>query len=400
MKKLLTILFSLFVFGCNFFQFEYKLKKVEYLDKEPSSIFIDDSDNGLIALKENIYKIEKLNIKKNNIYSMNNYNHSSFFINKNSDTIILNSSYLEPIPEISFGFSVTNEKFNIIKIENNKFFNSNKDIFVDSIENKPQILELDKNIYAIYYSNRERYLPNKKSKLLLKLVKENEVKDSILESDFEHQSQIMDINIDKNGNGWYFYYLGPSYFKYFSIVNFQKGEEKLKDSLKIEGTNIKNYLDVNGNGFILSIEINNKYRDRQEYYINKIQNFNKIGDKELIFKDFNEINDKELVSKKNLHNINVVYSLFINKDGNGILFMYKNKSENAEVIIDYTYFRQIKNFKVLYKEIKILNSNSKYNSFSINNKGNGLIILDEVNEFDKNKKRFIVKKLINYELQE
>jgi hypothetical protein len=96
----------------------------------------------------------------------------------------------------------------------------------------------------------------------------------------------------------------------------------------------------------------------------------------------------------------LISAVYLNKDGNGAIFMNKkidtpNKFSSRGFDYSYLYMKKVKNFKLEDKEIKVLDSNKfDYYNFAINNKGNGLVILNK-----NNSNNFIVKKLINYELE-
>ena len=94
-------------------------------------------------------------------------------------------------------------------------------------------------------------------------------------------------------------------------------------------------------------------------------------------------------------------SVYLDKEGNGTIFMNKKiniQSKYASKDFDYSYLymKQVKNFKLEDKEIKVLDSNKfNYYSFALNEKGDGLIILNRNNS----ENTFIIKKLRNNELE-
>ena len=398
------------ILGCNLFLYLPTGDKFEYLEEKPVNIFVDGSNNGLIVFKDRICKIKNLYITNETINLKDSNTklpiiESLYNVNKLGDGVLIYSRAIYDgnriiIPE-------TNEKFSTlysIRISKNEFlFNTkrelNKNLIIKYIGSITNFLEEN---YGIYYIDI-----NKDVTLTLENINNEKINSHKLNESFIDKS-LLGINFNSNGDGWYFYWGRNNKdggFKIFSLKNYEKKEEKLKEELdeqlKDNGNNLpflKANFDENGTGYILSAKLNFQTNQRK-LVVQKFENFQKTTEKLLVFES-DEIYNKPTHSGHYPNSI-IYYKpfIYINKEGNGIILMTKKGPKENESL--YTYTKKIINFKVENRESKLFDSNKfNYYDFSINDKGNGFVILtNQTSSEPTGKEQFIVKKIINYELE-
>lgn len=391
MKKILLILFFIFISSCNFYNF----LGINLLIKEkPKNIFIGESNDGAVIFEDKVQKISNLNLTNDitylkdleyknleNLYpgerssiklklrskGINYYNidknNNGFFIFDEQEISFCRStrifdiaSYLECSYHI---FDVLDNK--ISKYENINLMNNDIINTTNSEENYYFKDKTDIHFYSVLYNiiDKNKSLSNIFDYVNKKLIEAYK---------FE------DLKIGENGKGW-LSLKENNYIKYFKIEDFNKSTEFLKDIFSVNNS-LGNYIDTNGDGFILDIK--NNLDNIVEFYLYKISNFELLKEKNLLF------------SSKDLENKKEVKNYFINDKGDGIVFFYKNLNNNK---FEYTYMKKLVNFKLDIKEIKIVNSkNYKYYNYSINKNGNGIVILTDG-------ENFIFKKIRNYEIE-
>ncbi|MFN8673608.1 MAG: hypothetical protein U0457_16165 [Candidatus Sericytochromatia bacterium] len=371
--KLVTTLIFIFLFSCNLFIDLPIDEKITFLNEKPIYLSIDDNDNGVISYSNKIFRIEKLNINffdldlsdRNKNYPLKSTFYSS---NKNGDFLLI---YSRDIHYDQVELAVVGLPPLIYPFYSAKFFKngskelSNNEIFTTTDGNH-KINLFDNNDYILFLENKERYsLYN----IELFNYKNNSLSKTTLINDITLSKNNTNLSM-KEGKG-YFYFETNNKYNLFLIDAFNRTEQKLEEELNTKDFNVyKIFLDDIGNGSILFYSKDNKI------YIQKFSNFIKITDKEFIF----DYKDKELIDYRVPIN-----NIFINSEGNG-LFFFKNLKDN------YTYFNKLVNFKLESKNYRLINS-IKYTllTYSINNKGNGFIILS-------NGSSFILKKMINFEI--
>lgn len=388
MKKILFILFFVFIYSCSFNNIDYNSNSFEYKDNTLIKLLVNEYDNGLILIKDKLYRIENLNIINNSIFSLDENNYPiNFIINKDVSNIsLLNFSYVDKIQPLSFGFPKYKQKFKLISIKKDSIFTNEKDLFIDAVtlENFPEFIELDENNYVFFYSNQEKEKNNNYAgQLVLKVINKNNIKNVVLENNFIRLDLKLDLKIDKLGNGWYSYSSPPKYFK---LKNFEKSDQILDEVFDLNNSKIyetKNYLDEKGNGLILTEEQNLTNITTVDFYVYVIENFNKIGNKKLLL-------------SLDRYGKDQIFDFVINKNGDGIFLMYKNILDGNNKIVEYTYFRTIKKFEVLETQSKIFDSKKSYYSSSINEKGNGLIIFKDNSQA---KEMITIKKLRDFQME-
>ncbi|MFN8672787.1 MAG: hypothetical protein U0457_11995 [Candidatus Sericytochromatia bacterium] len=386
MKKILFVLF--FLYNCNFYD-QYKLKNIEYIKEVPTNIFIDSVNNGVLSYEEKSAflspiknkKISQLNLT-NEIINYNNYivdeKGNGIYIYKNEEAS--NISELKTVPILP------NRKyeFKIAKIKNNNksIFETEESFFETEVRHF-NFLNLENDNKCIFYNDIY-------GNFNIKILDNASIKSYKILENFSYSSSKIDLNIDKYGNGWKCISFSTGIL-YNKLEHFKKSESFFNELMESKNLliNFINNLDKNGNGFIILGYDENGIKNIYKYDIENFAIKNKI-------KLFNE-EDK----------YNRIENFFVNKSGNGIILMLKESSKNFSNI-GYPFFKQIKNFKLINNETKLSNFYSVYNNYSINESGNGLVIIDtkdDVNFFNINNKeniinqRFVVRKINNYELQ-
>ncbi|MFN8575505.1 MAG: hypothetical protein U0354_01485 [Candidatus Sericytochromatia bacterium] len=405
-SKYLILVIMLFVSSCNNIpsleQLELsKTEKFQYLEGVPVNIDIDESNNGLILLSGKVYKIKDLNITNDNLDLRDNNRfpiaHLLYEIDKFGNGILLYTRYIYETNR--FVFPEVHEKqiplYSVRIIKNELIYNSIRELNKDFEINTIGFINFSSENYGIYYTDIHRDV----NLTLENIVNENVTTHKLSET-FKDNS-LLGINLNSKGDGWYFYSSIKEgiAFRLFTLKNYSKAQEKLKEELDEEIKNnsqsmpfFKANLDLNGTGYILSSRFNPQ-TDIRKLFIQKFENFNKTTEKQLIFEN-NEINN-ELIHTSHYPDSFLYYNPFIymNKEGNGIIFMNKKFADTKEH--RYTYIKKIINFKVDDKEVKLLDSSKySYHKFKVNEKGNGLVILKK-NDSEKN--IFIAKKIRNFE---
>lgn len=377
MKKILLILFLVFIYGCNLFIGIPLNENVIVLKEEPISLSIDNFDNGIIRYKNEIFRINNLNINyskidlndKDNEYPLYQAYYSS---NKKGDFIVVYSrdTHYDEVQIAVANLPPLKYPFYVIKILKNEKTETKKDKMFEGNVNNLKIFLSDNN-YSIYKLNQKssNMLDSEIINYGSNEVKSNDLKEEVFGTDNFNTNVIL----NENGEGWFYSSysetIDKKVSKLFSLKDYNKEEEKLKDEIEDKNFTLYDiYLDYQGNGFILFKSIDNKNIYKQEF-----SNFSKKSEKELVFENKNE---------KSLNNryTTPIKDIVINENGNGIFFV-KNFKNNQ------IYIRKIINFKLENKETNIINSDSyKMYSYSINKKGNGFIVME-------NGKSFISKKL-------
>ncbi len=392
MKKLNYITISLLFIilsGCNLFLGLPLGEKIQYFSgEELKDIFIDESDNGIIVFKDKICKIKNLSITNEKVdlkdtdsnYPISNVANS---VDKSGNGIMIYSreNYDEIVPQV-LGFK-PRKPYYLVSIENNKFITNSVERFFSSSNINIKILNLVNSESFIYYLNNN-------NSLILNYINNNKItKGYQIDKELNQSISNIEINIDEKGNGGYSYN-DLTTFNYFSLNEFKKEEEKLsikfrdETDTKTNYTVINSFIDSNGTGYL--IIINNRY----EVFVQKFENFKEVPDKKLI------LNSVDLAYSGDNYQIPSVY---LDKEGNGAVFLIKkiniqSKFASRDFEYSYLYIKKVKNFKLEDKEIKVLDSNKfNYYNFAINEKGNGLVVLNKNNSNNT----FIIKKIRNFE---
>lgn len=383
MKKLLYIFFLFFICSCNLFIGLPLNENIIVLKEEPILLSIDDFDNGIIRYKNEIFRINNLNIN----YSKINLNDKDteyplyqayYSSNKKGDFIIVYSrdTHYDEVQIAVANIPPLKYPFYVIKILKNEKRETKKEKMFEGNVNNLKTFLYDNN-YSIYKLNKKRanLLDSEIINYENNEVKSNDLKEAVFGTDNFNTN----IILNENGSGWfyssYLETIDKKVSRLFSLKDYNKEEEKLKDEIEDKNFTLYDiYLDYQGKGFILFKSIDNKNIYKQEFY-----NFSKKSEKELIFENKNE---KPLNNRYNTQ----IKDIIINEEGTGIFFVKNLKNEQV-------YLKKITNFKLENKEINIINSDSyKMYSYSINKKGNGFIVME-------NGKSFIAKKLRNYEIE-
>lgn len=381
----------------------------------PSNIVIDENNNGIISFKQEIIKINNLEIGEKlclkdpqEKYIVEN---TAYSTDKDGDGILIYSRQSEgglPILSSIEGTKYYIESFNnyIVKIEKNNFL-------VDKVKKLYEIdayyyykgfkiLQFDKNNFLVYFLS-QGYGEKKLNVVLEKInnlnLKEYNIKeykfelnDSYDSSNFYELYKYLDleVKIDLNGDGWYAFKISSNNIIFEKIENF-KNISYIKE-LSIGNRSLYNFLTTKGDGYILNYNgsmIN--YSDLKLSNSN-INNF--ITD---------NLNNSLLKLGNDLfipYNFSIdSKSINLNKNGDGIIFFNKNISNTNNQKIALV-IKKIKDFKEIGESI--VSSEGRdydYYASSINSNGNGIVIIQDsanIGFYDRN---FILKRIRNYELE-
>lgn len=410
------LLLCVFLSTCTFFN----ECLIDPFHAKATTVFIDESNNGVIQYYNKICKIKNLNITNERIYLKdidNNYSvHKiAYCIDVDGDGFLVYSRNLTE------GIYLANDSasplfvdhYYVMKINKNNFLSSStKELFEDFIafSNKINIKSFGKDNFVLNYQSELHHSSSYDFAHYISIVNSNNgkiTKYNLSSNDYSENEEAQ-VEIDKDGNGYLFYKERNS-FKYFYLKKYVVGDEisdfEISKNHSDYSNVIKNYLDSNGTGFVIFKKANKEdqrskwvedldnnpsplpssYINNQEndIFIRKFINFKPVTE-EILFLETDELGNME--ERKSIKDL-----ISINKDGNGIIFFNKKnpKDKNTKSTL-YNYIKKVVNFKVENKEIKLLDLEKyDYYNFSINSSGNGLVVLTNYNNF-------IVKKIVKY----
>lgn len=380
MKKIFLIFF--FLSSCNLFIGLPLDESIVFLKDTPIFVSVDELDNGIIGYEKEIFRIENLNINSSKIELIDKHKDYSidqigYGYNQKGDFLIVYSRYIhyDDVQVASISVKPLENPFYTFRFSKNKSIENSKDAIFEESANNLNVFLSNDNDYYVYLLNEKR-----NNILAPELIKNQNNKITIisLNDEIVNKDATSKISLDEKGNGWsYSNYSEPNYIKskIFSFKEYNINESKLSDELNNKDFIVYDIaMNYEGTGFILFKNIENT-----KIYLQKISNFNKVTEKEFLF-DYKNLQGITYNRGKKLDDI------LINQDGKGLFFIKNDKNS-------FLYIKKIIDFKLENKETNLIKSaNYKLYDYSINKKGNGLIILEDG-------KNFIAKKLRNYEIE-
>ncbi|MFN8672786.1 MAG: hypothetical protein U0457_11990 [Candidatus Sericytochromatia bacterium] len=392
MKKILFILFFLFISSCTAYYSNIEIKEVS---KElPKKVFINNNNTGFLLYNTGLYKIKELTITKDFIpFNDNNKNFSLNLVLYDEDIDFYSLIYSRNIDEgkilnFSENFRREDYPYYLIKIPKNSSNIFEIKNIMNKDSNTSNIFKINDNKYAFlstesltsYNFNLFINLYNQNSFITKNYLDKNQsIKSSSIK--FLEKYQDFKIKTDENGNGFFSFY-DRNNFYIFKLENYTKKDELHKeiiDNSIFYNKNIYTSLDYKGNGYILykKIDINN---NDVTIYFDKFEKFKKID-----YYDLFSLQNKKLLDIK------------IDEMGNGYI-LYNELNFQSKIILN-TKIIKIVNFKIENNSEKLIlnNKESEINElydFSINNIGNGLAIF-----ISNSSKNFKLVKIKNYETE-
>ncbi|MEK7433699.1 MAG: hypothetical protein AABZ74_11250 [Cyanobacteriota bacterium] len=369
----------------------------------PSNIVIDENNNGIISFREEIIKINNLEIGEKiclkEAQGRDCVGNTAYSTDKDGDGILIYSIQNDPCLSIYPDLGSIDDyrlifSNYIVKIEKNNFLvDKVKKLYeIDTYYKGFKILQFDKNNFLVYFLSQG--YGNDKWKVVLKRINNLDLNNyNINEYKFDleddgnnfynpYEYLDLDLNLDSNGNGWYAFKIFRN--NLFQKIENYKNTSQIKDLSKDSDT-FYNFLDTNGNGYILNFK---------DFILSKSNVNNLISD---------NLNIEIFKQEQNLINY-FPFSvdskwLNINKNGEGVILLGKNISNTNDEKIALV-IKKIKDFKEISQSVISSNdSNYSYYASSINSNGNGIVILRDSSNRGFFGKNFILKRIRNYELE-